>query len=76
MNKKHMLIMLACCLIPIAALAAFYVFKIPLNTIIVGALVLICPLSHLLMMRFMMKNHNEHTPQEHAHQASIGKDAQ
>ena len=71
-----MLIMLACCLIPLAALAAFFVFKIPLNSIVVVALVLICPLSHLLMMKFMMKGHNEHTSQEHAHQTSIGKDAQ
>lgn len=76
MNKKHMLIMLACCLIPLAALAAFLVFKIPLNSIVVVGLVLICPLSHLLMMKFMMKGHNEHTPQEHAQQTSIGKDAQ
>lgn len=76
MNKKHMLIMLACCLIPVAALTAFFVFNIPLNSIVVGALVLICPLSHLLMMKFMMKDHNGHTPQEHAHQASIGKNAQ
>lgn len=76
MNKKHMLIMLAGCLIPIAALAAFFVFKIPLNSIVIGALVLICPLSHLLMMTFMMKDHNDHASQEHAHQTSIGKDAQ
>jgi len=76
MSKKHMLIMLACCLIPVAGLAAFYVFKIPLNNIIFGVLVLACPLSHLLMMKFMMKDHNEHSPQEHSHQPSIGKDVQ
>lgn len=76
MNKKHMLIMLACCLIPVAGLVAFYAFNIPLNGIIYGALILVCPLSHLLMMKFMMKDHNQHNPQEHAYQASIGKDAQ
>lgn len=75
MNKKHMLIMLACCLIPIAALAAFYVFKIPLNTIIVGALVLICPLSHLLMMRFMGHDHQQQNTQEHNHPTVIDVDA-
>ena len=75
MNRKHMLIMLACCLIPIAALAAFFVFKIPLNSIVVVGLVLICPLSHLLMMKFMMPDHDHPTPQEHSQQTSIGKDA-
>lgn len=74
MNKKHMLIMLACCLIPVAGLIAFYVFKIPLNGIIYGALILACPLSHLLMMKFMMKDHSQHNPQEHSHPSSAGED--
>jgi len=75
MNKKHMLIMLACCLIPVAGFAAFYVFKIPLNSILLGMLILFCPISHLLMMKFMMKDHNQHTSEKHVHQTSIGKDA-
>ena len=29
MTKKHMLIMLACCLVPLAALAAITVFNVP-----------------------------------------------
>ena len=60
MNKKRTLIMLACCLVPIAALGLFALFNIPLNKLYLGAMILICPLSHLLMMKFMGHEHNEH----------------
>lgn len=53
MTKKHQLFMLVCCLIPIGALAALFIFNVPLNTVIFAVLILVCPLSHLLMMKFM-----------------------
>jgi len=78
MSKKHMLIMVACCLIPIAALAAITVFKIPVSTVIYGVILLVCPLSHLLMMKFMGGHDHEHQhqiTQEHKHPTVIDVDA-
>jgi len=66
MTKRHMLIMLACCLIPIALLAALFLFNVPLNSVLLFGLILICPLSHLLMMKFMP--HDE--LQSHTHTGS------
>jgi len=74
MSKKHTLIMLACCLIPIAALVAISVFKIPVSTVVYGVIMLVCPLSHILMMKFMGHDHQQHT-QEHSHPTVIDVDA-
>lgn len=60
MNKKHVLIMLACCLIPLAALAAIFVFKVPVTGVVYVGMLLLCPLLHLLMMRNMLGHHTDH----------------
>jgi len=62
MSKKHIVIMLACCLLPIAGLVLITFFKISTGTVLWGAMLLICPLSHLLMMKFMSHDHNAHQP--------------
>ena len=59
--------MLICCLLPIAGFAAIFLFKIPLNTILLVGLVLLCPLSYLLMMGQMRHDHGNEPHTAHIH---------
>lgn len=43
--------MILACLLPLLVLAAIFVFQIPLGTVGLVALVLICPAMHIFMMR-------------------------
>ncbi len=61
---KHMLIMLVCCLVPLALIAAVGVFGLslgPLNGVVplVGALM--CPLMMVVMMRSIMQGQDSET---------------
>ena len=59
-DAKHMLIMLACCLIPIGLILAVGVFGITLGSLtpfLPYALVLLCPLLMFFMMRGMGHDH-------------------
>lgn len=58
MNKKHVGLMLAMCLIPLAAVATITIFKIPVNGVVWAMLVALCPLSHLAMMWLMPHAHD------------------
>ncbi len=64
LKSRHLLIMLACCLIPLVGLAAITLFNIPANNVLTFGLVLLCPLGHLLLMKYMMPGHG-HAHAEH-----------
>jgi hypothetical protein len=57
MTKTTRIALLASIVVLAGAAAALFVFKLPLSTVFVGLMVLICPLSHVFMMKFMGHNH-------------------
>lgn len=61
MNKKHFWIMLACCLLPVAAIVAVSVFNVPAGTLGLYALLLLCPIGHFLLMGMGGKGHHQKT---------------
>ena len=71
MKKSHMWLMRLCCLIPVVGILLVSVFKFPLNNVLFYGMILLCPLSHILMMRFMGHDHSSH--EQHAqHQHNAG----
>jgi uncharacterized membrane protein len=74
MSKKHMALMLICCLIPIAAIIGIAIFAIPITSVVSIGIVLMCPLMMLFMMR-SMHGHAEHTghadAMDHQHAPAI-----
>ncbi len=70
MNKRHLWIMLLCCLLPAVGLSAIFLFKIPVNTVFYFGLLLLCPLAHFLLMGKM--GHDQNTEQ-HSQQVHIAE---
>jgi hypothetical protein len=65
--------MAACCLIPIAGFALVSFFNIPLKSVFYFAMILICPLSHILMMKYMGhgEGHQHGDAVDHMHHPTV-----
>lgn len=79
MSKKHTILMLLCCVVGMGAAAAIFFFGIPVNRVFITLLILLCPLSHLFMMKFMMKDGHDHGTNEktviegHVHPSQVNE---
>jgi hypothetical protein len=63
MNKKHLLLMLACCLIPLGLIVAIGTLAIPTSGLTLTVIALMCPAMMLFMMWSMRGGHEEHHEQ-------------
>ncbi len=60
--SRHMLIMVLCCAIPMAAIAVIAAFRIPLPDVLRYGVILLCPLSHFVLMSLMGQDkHDKHS---------------
>jgi hypothetical protein len=73
MKKSHWILMLLCCLIPLAGIAAIVLFRVPTSNVLYFGLVLMCPLLHLVMMGSMRHDHGSSST-AHVHRLGPGAD--
>lgn len=73
MKRSHWILMLLCCLIPLAGIAAIVLFRVPTSSVLYFGLVLMCPLLHLVMMRSMRHDHASPSA-THVHRLGSGVD--
>ncbi len=64
MKNKHALIMIICCLLPAVGFTVAFFLGVPLGTLGIVALLLLCPLGHIVMMWSMGEKHARHNHDE------------
>ena len=73
MSKIHYLMMAICGLMVLGALAAIFLFGASINIVFLVAMLVICPLLHFVMMRFMGHSHGD--SHGHHHQVTPRKES-
>jgi hypothetical protein len=67
MNNRHVTLMLLGCLAVLAGIAAVTLLDVPFNTVLWAGLILICPLSHLVMMKYISHGHGQASSHDEMH---------
>ncbi|MEW6567864.1 MAG: DUF2933 domain-containing protein [Chloroflexota bacterium] len=57
MNKKTAALVILCCLIPLAGLVAILLLRVPVSSVVLFGMLLLCPLLHLVMMGTVGRGH-------------------
>lgn len=70
MQRRHLFLMLLGCALPVVALAAVLLFQLELSGTVLFAIILLCPLSHLLMLGGL--RHGKQGDVHHAQEADHG----
>ena len=73
-GNRHLWFMLLCCLIPIAALGAIFLFGVPTSNVLIFGMILLCPLLHILMMGLGGHAHGQQADHHGHKSAAISED--
>ncbi len=72
-HQFHGILMLLCCMVPIMLIAALPLLNLQssgLNNVLFLIFMMVCPLGHLIMMKFMSHKHQE-TPETESEILSV-----
>jgi hypothetical protein len=73
-SNKHLVLMILGCMIPMGLFFVLFALGIPLNKVLLFALILLCPLSHIIMMRGMMHHgHDSHASESTKRETSVNR---
>ncbi|MCL5985376.1 MAG: DUF2933 domain-containing protein [Actinobacteria bacterium] len=74
MSNKHLILMILGCVVPMGLFFVLFALGIPLNKVLLFALILLCPLSHIFMMRGMKHHgHDGHASESTKKDISVNR---
>lgn len=62
-SNKTVLLMIVACALPLLIIGVIYFLDLRLNLFAAAVLILLCPLSHILIMRYTEHEHHSHPGQ-------------